>query len=473
MTTETRVITGPPGTGKTRALIQGVGSHLARNPASKRVLLCSHTKAAAIEAFSRFNALQAASSVAIQTLHSFCFQQMKIGRDQTVDEKKLSSILEDWGLDPQEGGDGGQYLEMIGRARSLMVNPLDLHQASMRAPGSFKHFSAFVESYERWKREFGYVDFPDMLELYATKAESGTGLTQLSIDEAQDLSPLHWTVIHRIMALNPHAQVTVAGDEDQCIYQYNGADPSGMRNFGKLYRSEVHDLDQSYRVPRTVHGIARKIIRRAIDRRDVQYKPRDAEGHVESWADVGQLPRNIGTGRDTLVLYADKFIRETVEQPLLDAHIPYHVVGGMPGPLDTKAGKALTECFKVRPDENRVRPGLSTYGVDVWNMAGPEAVVERLRKRDMQLLRVAYSHVDYLNSVDLLAPRHIRLSTIHGAKGAEATDVHLVLGQSQGAADYAQVMPDAAHRLFYVAVTRAKERLFLYEGEQNGYEVPQ
>lgn len=472
MIAESTIITGPPGTGKTRALIREVVDHLDKKRDRANILFCSHTKAAALEAYSR--AGKASRNVAIQTLHSFCFQQMKIGRDQTVDEKKAQSILEDWGLDPAEGADGTQYLEMIARARALMVDPLMLHQNSMRAPGSYKHFASFCESYETWKKEYGYVDFADMLALYATKAESGIGLTLLAIDEAQDLSPLHWTVVHKIMQLNPVARVTVAGDEDQCIYQYNGADPRGMRNFGKLYRSEVFDLDQSYRVPRAVHAVARRIIRRAIDRRDVQYKPRDAEGRVETWSGIDQLPHNIGTGRDTLVLYADKFIRETVEQPLLEAYIPYHVVGGMPGPLDTKAGKALTEAIaEDEPDENRIRPGLSVYGVDIWNVAGPGAVIDKLRKRDLQLLRVAYSHAEYLQHVDLVAPRHIRLSTIHGAKGAEAADVHLILGQSQGAADYSVMHPDASHRLFYVGVTRAKERLFLYEGEQNGYEVSQ
>ena len=56
----------------------------------------------------------------------------------------------------------------------------------------------------------------------------------------------------------------------------------------------------------------------------------------------------------------------------------------------------------------------------------------------------------------------INLSTIHQAKGGEADNVVLLLDLSPAAL---LTTNDDIHRVFYVAVTRAKENLFLVEPE--------
>jgi superfamily I DNA/RNA helicase len=60
---------------------------------------------------------------------------------------------------------------------------------------------------------------------------------------------------------------------------------------------------------------------------------------------------------------------------------------------------------------------------------------------------------------------------MHGAKGLQGDDVHLILSLSPRAWAEAAVEPDHLHRLLYTAVTRTKENLYLYDGE-NGYELP-
>ena len=56
---------------------------------------------------------------------------------------------------------------------------------------------------------------------------------------------------------------------------------------------------------------------------------------------------------------------------------------------------------------------------------------------------------------------HIRISTIHGAKGGEADNVALLMDLStRFAKEYAE-NSDNIHRLFYVGVTRAKKTLHL------------
>jgi DNA helicase-2/ATP-dependent DNA helicase PcrA len=59
-------------------------------------------------------------------------------------------------------------------------------------------------------------------------------------------------------------------------------------------------------------------------------------------------------------------------------------------------------------------------------------------------------------------PRII-LSTIHGAKGGEADNVLLLPDITKSALDHSDRDADELHRLFYVAVTRAKRSLYILE----------
>lgn len=59
----------------------------------------------------------------------------------------------------------------------------------------------------------------------------------------------------------------------------------------------------------------------------------------------------------------------------------------------------------------------------------------------------------------------IKLSTIHGAKGAEADNV--VLFTDVSPATYEQIDSDAEHRVWYVAVTRARKKLYIVEPQSS------
>jgi superfamily I DNA/RNA helicase len=57
----------------------------------------------------------------------------------------------------------------------------------------------------------------------------------------------------------------------------------------------------------------------------------------------------------------------------------------------------------------------------------------------------------------------ITLSTIHAAKGGEADNVLILPDITKSAVDNNDINPDELHRLFYVAVTRAKKSLHILE----------
>ena len=66
----------------------------------------------------------------------------------------------------------------------------------------------------------------------------------------------------------------------------------------------------------------------------------------------------------------------------------------------------------------------------------------------------------------------IELSTIHKAKGREANNVVVLLDQTGNIKDAAALDPDNEHRNWYVAVTRAKQRLYcIMPSSVHGYEL--
>jgi len=92
--------------------------------------------------------------------------------------------------------------------------------------------------------------------------------------------------------------------------------------------------------------------------------------------------------------------------------------------------------------------------------------------RNGYLLSRTAAALDYLGEAwDWLGeeskPGSIKLSTIHGAKGAEADNVILMTDVSP--ATYENIENDSEHRVWYVAVTRAKKKLYIVQPQTDMY----
>jgi superfamily I DNA/RNA helicase len=66
------------------------------------------------------------------------------------------------------------------------------------------------------------------------------------------------------------------------------------------------------------------------------------------------------------------------------------------------------------------------------------------------------------------AEPRITCSTIHGAKGGEADNVVLMTDLTTAADNERQIEPDNLNRVFYVGVTRTRQKLYIVEPE-NAY----
>lgn len=475
------VLYGPPGTGKTRRLLKMIGEFMQEHPG--RVLFCSHTRAAAQEALSRWPQ-ENAQRIDIQTLHSVCFRALKLSRAQTIDSDKLTTFGQEFGMDMSDEGIGKEFLDVYSFARARCLTPEEGYEQSVR-PGTASHFDAFHKSYHAWKEEYGYMDFDDMLSVGTQRLKRNmVDYSLVALDEAQDFTPLQWRVIYKLVALLPGTRFIVAGDDDQTLYTFSGADPAGMPDFGNNTMADSQVLSQSYRITQQVYNLAQAVIARVQRRVPKKYAPRTgldgrpAQGKFEVWPNMDYL--QIDRARDSLLMYNDRFVRGEVEPILQENGFAYKALNGWPSPLDSRAGRALRalhthEDWQLMEEDNdartTLRAGLNSRGASVWDNIGERQVLQHLRRGDWSLLTIKPHHIDYLRSVDYTQAQNLRISTIHGSKGLQADDVHVILSLSTRAWQEAAIDPDQIHRLMYVAVTRAKENLYLYDGE-NGYELP-
>ena len=85
---------------------------------------------------------------------------------------------------------------------------------------------------------------------------------------------------------------------------------------------------------------------------------------------------------------------------------------------------------------------------------------------DWTVLNVSEAQRRYIESLvasgeDLNKPARIKVSTIHSVKGEESENVILFTDLERIIYESAQVNKDTEHRLFFVGVTRAKNKLYI------------
>ena len=107
------------------------------------------------------------------------------------------------------------------------------------------------------------------------------------IDEAQDLSPVQWKMVDIIRENSKY--VILAGDDDQAIYGWAGAD---VKKFQDEPAKKDIILPQSYRVPKQVQRLANKILDRIPDERRIKknWEAREEEGFVDHITSIEDAP---------------------------------------------------------------------------------------------------------------------------------------------------------------------------------------
>lgn len=471
------LIFGPPGTGKTTRLLGLLNRELLSGVPPERIAFVSFTRKAAQEAAQRACTafrLDPRRFPYFRTIHSLCFQELGLTKEQVLSPKHLKELEEILGVpftpDPEELAGGLRGGSKLGDKALRIATLAALTQRSIQDVWhelqgvdviDWYQLEWIVDSYNKFKEARGLLDFTDMLIMFRDGAYQ-LPVDVSVVDEAQDLSGLQWDIVEA--AFGGCQRQFVAGDDDQTIFTWAGAD---VERFLTLEGSrEV--LGQSHRLNLPVYAVAHRIAQRIAHRESKLWVPRDAPGVVERVTDfdyvlpqmntgtwmvlvrnVHQLPRFVNAVRQAGYLYTSRGATSVSELHLAAIRLWERGLNG--GELSEDELAVLSEYVDDMDAD--------THWWEAFTKL-PAATREYYRS----CLR---------NGEDVHALPRVLIDTIHSVKGGEADNVVVLPDWTPRIDKEFAVNPDAEHRVWYVAVTRARNRLYLLTPQSNlHYQFP-
>lgn len=445
-----KVIFGPPGTGKTHRLMDILEYELS-NYEPEEIAYVSFTREGAyqgrdraVEAYgfttSRFNYFR--------TLHSIAFRSLNLNRRDILGKKDYKEFSDKMGMRFT-----GYYTEDLRHDDDMYLFFLDLHRNNPKTAAQYvslldMHKLGFVRNnYKQYKQVKNKIDYTDMIIQFIAKNEA-VPVKVAFIDEAQDLTTLQWRMVWT--AFRNCERIYIAGDDDQAIYQWSGADVDYFLSIN----AEIEILKHSWRVPNNLLYLPRSISGLISNRVEKKYDGIESEGILTYVNTYEEVP--IGKDGSWLILSRNNYFLKEIEAYIRALGLIYNKKGKLSIDKNKIEAINLFEQFRntkmvTERNEYKLKPHMKE-DVDLnlpWynNMRWP--IEEIAYYRDI------ISHKTNLNECN------IKIGTIHSAKGDEADNVLILSDITRAVKTNLDINPDSEHRCFYVGVTRAKKNLYI------------
>ncbi len=130
-----------------------------------------------------------------------------------------------------------------------------------------------MKKYSEYLNENGLFDFNDMIQeaIRILKKDAGFRATLseryqfIMLDEFQDTNPSQFAIIKELTDYeNP--LIMAVGDDDQAIYEFQGALSTNLTDFQEYYGAEVIALTENYRSTQEILDFSHDVIAQATDR---------------------------------------------------------------------------------------------------------------------------------------------------------------------------------------------------------------
>ncbi len=270
-----------PGSGKTVVLTLRIANLIMNSPdESFRILGLTFTVRAATEMQNRIRELigEDTRRIKLCTFHSFCTDLLRQHGSQLGLKPDFSVITDD--------KDRIAILREIRDVEKLKIddpedslNKIDImFTHGIAAEELPKYFSPGQEvscqllqevfrDYMGRLLEENQLDFGSMLHFTKELLEKKPRIAKqvrsvyryVCVDEFQDTNLAQYRVL-RMVAPGSLANLFVVADDDQIIFQWNGADPKRLEELKRDYEPQIMQLPENYRCPAEVVDIANQLI---------------------------------------------------------------------------------------------------------------------------------------------------------------------------------------------------------------------
>ena len=348
------------GSGKTATMTHRIAYLIEKGISPYKILAVTFTNKAAAEMRQRVERLTGVCpGMWILTFHSMGLRILRENYEaagyeknfvvyDTVDQKALlKNILKDLNVDPKE-----YPVNYIGAIISKEKEADRSPQEYLEEEGeNFKSkiiYSVYRE-YQSRLRKNNAMDFDDLLRntLHLLRdypdilGEYQRRFLYIMVDEYQDTNHIQYEIIKMLAAASRN--LCVVGDDDQCIYQWRGADIRNILDFEKDFKeARVIKLEQNYRSCGNILSAAHSVIRNNKGRKEKKLWTEQEEGHKIVYTrcdndkeEASYVARQIqlmeGPYRsfdDFAVLYRTNAQSRLFEDALRRQMIPYQVLSG-------------------------------------------------------------------------------------------------------------------------------------------------
>ena len=352
-----------PGSGKTRVLIYRIARIIDETPGKHfRVLGLTFTNRAASEMRHRIESIvpNPGERILLTTFHSFSVDLLRqhghhIGLSpdftilsQTVDREGLldDAIAMARQHDPEITYRGEQLLPLISSLLDDCVAVNDATQVLLeRNINGADTLGSIYGNYRHLMIASNQLDFGGLIAAALELMEQRPAVTALlkriythvCVDEFQDTNLAQYRILRNIIDRST-SNLFVVADDDQIIYQWNGADPERLDALRRDFNMSVIQLPENYRCPAEVVDIANRLISNNLthnsDKADlVANKSPEKEGVIRvlsfdsldseaNWVASDIALRDAALRSDCAVLARTRRVLKVVVDALGDRGIP-------------------------------------------------------------------------------------------------------------------------------------------------------
>jgi DNA helicase-2/ATP-dependent DNA helicase PcrA len=337
-----------------------------RNVAPHEIIVLTFTNQAATECHTRIGealGAQAVRGLIACTVHSLCLRLLRANANAVArranftiyDEHDVQALI-DYVLADERRASVHAAARQSGRCSvaraqqkiSLAKNHLqDPEQYEQRSRDPAAPFVASVwRELEQELRASGGVDFDDLLVLTRAllvehpEVLPGFRRRWLFVDEMQDLTRAQLSIVRLLSGAA--GNLTVVGDPDQALYQFNGADPRNLLSFAASFcdrRERV--MSRNFRSGQEIVDAAGKLIAHNRNRAPIEFVAARGPGarvcvrafaneYAEATANTQTIARALHRGTSPnaiMLLVRDRFALQPPLRALARANIPHRVLG--------------------------------------------------------------------------------------------------------------------------------------------------